>query len=96
VFRWLFVTVLIISIAAGVISAIIALAFGAVGFRAVGQIVGTALAAPINVMAAIVLIRLTTLLSNRDQPPPPTPPLPDWMNTPAAQDPAGGPPVASA
>ena len=87
-FRWLFVTVLVVSVAAGVIGAVIGVVFVAVGFPALGQMIGAAIAAPVNLMAAIVLIRLTLLLSNPNQPPPPPPALPEWMNTTgAAEDP---------
>jgi hypothetical protein len=96
VFRWLLVTVLVVGIASGVVAAVVGAVFGALGFQSLGQIFGAAVAAPVNLMAAIVLIRLTLLLSNPNQAPPPPPPLPDWMNPPAPLEPPGGPPVASA
>jgi hypothetical protein len=91
-FRWLLVTALVIGIASGVTAAVVGAVLGALGFQALGQILGAAVAAPVNVMAAIALIRLALLLSNPNQPPPPPPPLPDWMNPPGREDPTGGPP----
>ena len=95
VFRWLLVMVLIIGVTSGVIAAVVGAVFGAIGFLGLGQVVGAAVAAPVNLLAAIVLIRLTLLLSNPNQPPPPPPPLPDWMIEPGPQNPTGTTPAGS-
>lgn len=91
VFRWLLVTVLVIGITSGVVAAVVGAVFGALGLLGLGQVVGAAVAAPVNLLAGIVLIRLTLLLSNPNQLPPPPPPLPDWMNPPGPQDPPRAP-----
>ena len=86
VFRWLLVLVVVIGVASGVIAAVVGAVFVALGFRGLGSLVGAAVAAPVNLLAAVALIRLTLVLSNPNQPPPPAPPLPDWMNPPGPQD----------
>lgn len=93
VFRWLLVMVIVIGVTSGVVAAAAGAVFGATGLIGLGQLVGAALAAPVNLLAAIVLIRLTLVLSNPNQPPPPPPALPDWMNPPGTQDPTGTPPL---
>jgi hypothetical protein len=95
-FRWLFVSGLVLGIAGGVAAALVGAVIGVLGQPILGQILGPIVAAPFGLMGSIVLVLLARLISSPNQPPPP-PPLPDWMNRPAATDePAGGPPVASA
>ncbi len=89
VFRWLLVMVVVIAVTSGVIAAVVGAVFVALGLQGLGSVVGAAVAAPVNLLTAVVLIRLTLVLSNPNQPPPPAPPLPDWMNPPGPQDATG-------
>lgn len=88
-FRWLFVTALIIGVAGGVGSAALSLAFAAVGLTTVGQFVGSLMYGSFLVVDAVVFIRLIRVLTGPAAPPLPPPDLPAWMNGPApAQPPA--------
>lgn len=96
VFRWFVVVAVLIALLSAAISGVIAAVFAAVGLPFVGQLAGAVVVAPLGVMQAIGLVQLARLLQNPIPPPPPPPALPDWMQTPASQDPPGGPPTAGA
>ena len=91
-FRWLFVSGVILGIAGGVIAALVGAVIGLLGQPIFGPILGPVVAAPFGLMGSIVLVLLARLISSPDQPPPP-PPLPDWMTPPAAVDAADAPPI---
>jgi hypothetical protein len=82
VLRWWIVLAVVVAIAGGAISAVVNLAFGAVGLYVVGSIVVTALTGPFTVVEVIVLVLLARLLSRPIEPPSP-PDLPAWMNAPS-------------
>jgi hypothetical protein len=90
VFRWLFVTYLIIGIGAALIGGAVGAVLGAAGLYGLAQLIATAISAPFVVMGAIVVILLVRLLTSPEAPPPPAAALPDWMTptTPAADPPA--------
>jgi hypothetical protein len=77
-FRWLFVSTMLIGIVVAVIGGAVGLVFGSIGQPFVGQVVTTVVAAPANVMQAIVIILLARLLSGPIEAPPPAP-MPEWM-----------------
>lgn len=87
VFRWLFVSGLVVGIAGGLIGAAFGAIFAVAGQPILGQVIGTIVAAPFALVATIVTVLLVRLLSNPSPPPPPVPALPDWMN-PSAPAPA--------
>lgn len=94
VFRWLFVTGLIVGIAAGVVSAALSLVFAAVGLTTVGQFLGSLLYGPFLVVDAVVFLRLIRVLTGPVAPPLPPPDLPAWMNAPAPVEPPAAPSVS--
>ena len=89
VFRWFFVSGLIIGLLGAVVSAVVGAFFGAVGQYAVGQYLGTLLIAPVGLVTVIVQVLLARLLTSPTQASAPPPALPEWMNqtTPAAEPP---------
>lgn len=84
VFRWLFVTYVVIGIGAGVIGGALGAVLGAAGLYGVAQLIATAITAPFVVMGAIVSILLLRVLTSPELPTPPTAALPDWMAPTAA------------
>lgn len=95
VFRWFVVVGVLIALLSAAISGVITALLSAIGQPFVGQLVGAVVVAPLGVMQVIGLVQLARLLQNPIPPPPAPPALPDWMNSPAPQDPPGGPPVGS-
>lgn len=90
VFRWFFVSGLVIGLLGGLVSAAIGGFFaGALGQVAVGQYLGTLLIAPAGLVTIIVQVLLARLLMSPPQAPAPPPALPEWMNqtTPPAESP---------
>ena len=79
VFRWLFVTGVLLAIIGGVLGGAIGLVFGAIGLPLAGQLVAGVITAPVLVIQAIIQILLVRLLSGPIEPPPP-PPVPEWMS----------------
>ncbi len=95
VFRWLFVTALIVGLASGIIGGIIGALFGALGLFGLAQLITAAVSAPFVLLGAIVFILLYRVLTAPELPPPaPTADLPDWMNT--TTPPAEPPPTLPA
>ena len=90
VFRWLFVTYVIIGSGAGLIGAALGAVLGAAGRYGLAQLIATAITAPFVLIGAIVSILLLRVLTSPELPPPPAAALPDWMSqtTPAADPPA--------
>jgi hypothetical protein len=84
VFRWFIVIGVIVAVAASVIGGLLQVLAGAVGQPLLGSIVSSVAAGPTSVIYAIILIRLSRLLSG-PIPPPAPPDLPAWMNDPGAQ-----------
>ncbi len=92
VFRWLFVTYLILGIGAALIGGALSAVLGAAGLYGLAQLIGSAISAPFIVMGAIVTILLVRLLTSPEPPPPPAAALPEWMTTSAqAADPPASP-----
>lgn len=92
VFRWLFVTGLIIAIVSALIGGLIGAVLGALGLIAIGQLISTAVAAPFTVIQAIVVVLLLRVLTSPEAPARPEASLPEWMNrTTAAADTPGAP-----
>ncbi len=93
VFRWLFVTALVVGLAAGVVSAALSFAFAAVGPTTIGQFLGSLLYGPFLVVDAVVFIRLLHVLTGPVAPPL-QPELPAWLNAPGPVEPAAAPTVS--
>jgi hypothetical protein len=84
VFRWLFVSGLLVGLVSLAISAIVGGIFSGLGRNVAGQLLAGAVVAPLSVVTSIVLILLARLLSQPAVVPPAPPALPEWMGPPPA------------
>ncbi len=93
-FRWLVVSSLLVSLASALISGIVAALFDALSVPVAGQLLGSAVTAPLAVVSAIVMLQLVPVVSGPPPAPPPSPDLPDWMRGGAPPGPPSDPPSA--
>jgi hypothetical protein len=81
VFRWLIVSGLVVGVTSLVIGAVVDGAFGGIGQPILGALVRSVAVAPLELVSAIVIVRLAAVLSGPQMPPEPQVPV-SW-STPA-------------